>query len=654
MARDDPFTIFEDSPAKAEDDHLEGDSFESNSSVQDYGGGENEPDILFSDHAVPSIEHSPFTEPKLASSPPILPDPSQASRRMSALTSTTTISSFPPSVISEEDSRSPYTPLKERPAFRNPSSIRAMQMASPPPFSTWETYSSPRMSRRRDQHPSRTSTPMSMHRAHRSHHAISSSSLRSQSDFSERSHTVSHRSTTHGISPAEKKRYPLVLLHITLLPVTRPWSQELMESVLPERILNDYRRLEEALSETVSVRGVLISHPREEYDMLEERLLESLELRKPRVGPCGHFWGGEADNEVSPLGSNTVHDRQGDTDSRCKCEVIIAEEERLCQTCQREMMVPGSKRWDVRVYAANGLMRAGAWSAAWSEMERVDAEVDLCIPSDIRTELDRLQAEEDDRFAEAEAKEQAEFAERREREAFEKMFTDQEWKKQNEMSRNEDAASEERSANMSTPMPSENLPDLHGHRALHTDPIPLTTLLKTYLAHQAQDRRNIVILMLSAIVLLLAIGMGNPRAGTQLRPTLISEEVVQLPPFIDEDPSNPLAWSSGMSRETTTTTATVTSYMTSDVVHGGPDTSNVMSDVVRDGLDTSYVARSDVVYDGLDTSYVARSDVVHDSPDTSKKSSPQVTEVPNETIGLTLSKDMATCAGSSVNNENMA
>ena len=40
------------------------------------------------------------------------------------------------------------------------------------------------------------------------------------------------------------------------------------------------------------------------------------------------------------------------------------------------------------MYAANGLMRAGAWSAAWNEMEMVDVEVSVWLPEDVKREVD--------------------------------------------------------------------------------------------------------------------------------------------------------------------------------------------------------------------------------------------------------------------------
>ena len=37
--------------------------------------------------------------------------------------------------------------------------------------------------------------------------------------------------------------------------------------------------------------------------------------------------------------------------------------------------IEGRDRWELRVYAANGLMTSGAWRRVWGEMERIDVEV---------------------------------------------------------------------------------------------------------------------------------------------------------------------------------------------------------------------------------------------------------------------------------------
>ena len=71
---------------------------------------------------------------------------------------------------------------------------------------------------------------------------------------------------------------------------------------------------------------------------------------------------------------------------------------RTCPTCANHSgMHPagrsgGTAGWELTFYAANGLMRAGAWRAAWREMERVDVEIAPRVPSPLRAKLDEAEA----------------------------------------------------------------------------------------------------------------------------------------------------------------------------------------------------------------------------------------------------------------------
>ncbi|MCJ1436666.1 hypothetical protein MMC27_006047 [Xylographa pallens] len=256
---------------------------------------------------------------------------------------------------------SPYTPLKSIFPFRHPSSVRAAQLeTTPPPFAM--PPSSQRQQELRAQGsrlgtPTRNSTPQS------------NRSLRSPSRMS--------------VARKEKvrKEHPLVLLHVTVLPVGLPYSHEVIESVLPAHVLEAWKLLEEKITTTVQERGILIPHPREDYDLLEERLLESLELKVPRILKCGHFHLEEGEVEEE--------DDESETD------------EDICEDCGRRIRDgrtgsgTGTKRWDVKVYAANGLMRAGAWGAAWREMERVDVEVEPWVEEGVRRQLEARREEEE-------------------------------------------------------------------------------------------------------------------------------------------------------------------------------------------------------------------------------------------------------------------
>ena len=178
-----------------------------------------------------------------------------------------------------------------------------------------------------------------------------------------------------------RKEHPLVLLHITVLPVGLLYSREVMETVLPAKVLEEWKLLGEKITGTVQERGILIPHPREDYDLLEERLLESLELKVPRILKCGHFHLEEGEVEEEEDESETDED--------------------ICKDCGRRIRDgrmgsgTGAKRWDVKVYAANGLMRAGAWGAAWREMERVDVEVQPWLEEGLRRQLEARRQEEE-------------------------------------------------------------------------------------------------------------------------------------------------------------------------------------------------------------------------------------------------------------------
>lgn len=201
-----------------------------------------------------------------------------------------------------------------------------------------------------------------------------------------------------------KKEYPLVLLHVTLLPIPMPfpYSTAVMESVLPPHILENWKLLRQKATTTVLDRGILIPHPREDYDLLEERLLESLELKAPRILKCGHFrLGPEEEADLAAAAAAAAEDEaeaeegeEGEED---------ADDADICEDCGRRIRDgrfggsgTGSKRWDIKIFAANGLMRAGAWGAAWREMERVDIEIVPWMDDRLKRLLELRHAEGDE------------------------------------------------------------------------------------------------------------------------------------------------------------------------------------------------------------------------------------------------------------------
>jgi hypothetical protein len=271
-----------------------------------------------------------------------------------------------PEPLTITPSPNPHTPSKvlSRPAFRTPSSVRAMQMSSPAPsiFS-----GSPRSSKRPTV--SRLGTP----NAH-------------------------NQSPTKNKTPTRfkvKKDYPLVLLHVTVLPLQWPCG-DAMNAVGGEGIPRElqgvkesWKLLKEKLGDTVLERGILLPHPQDSYEILEERLLEALELPvRPRakILSCGHYLGPDDTGD-----SSSEDGSENEDDAR-----MMGSRERWCDICGREVKyeeigISGKqKRFRIKVYASNGLMRAGAWAAAWREMERVDVEIEPFVPSHLAPLMDSL------------------------------------------------------------------------------------------------------------------------------------------------------------------------------------------------------------------------------------------------------------------------
>lgn len=382
---------------------------------------------------------------------------------------------------------SPYTPLKARSPFRNPSSVRAIQMDTTPPY-----LSSPKSQQRyRFNTPSRNDTPRSVR---------------------------SYRSTTSR-SPTKKmkREFPLVLLHVTLLPIPVSYSPAIMQKVLPSHILENWKLLQEKVTDTVLERGILIPHPRDEYELLEERLLESLELKVPKILQCGHF---HRDEDEGPHKNESNHD---DVDSD--------DDSDICDDCGRRVRDgrfgtgTGTKRWNIKVFAANGLMRAGAWAAAWREMERIDVEIIPWIDEDMKRQLELQNQEEAKRIPqEVQDENQGQspqvtsmMDEARMREIYgdePQPYIDgseDEVSKihENCVSPSPDLQQEhqphpESSSARRQTRPESPLNSQYQHQT-YAESIPLEVLLRNYIYLAAQDRRNIAIFFLSLLVLFLAL-----------------------------------------------------------------------------------------------------------------------------------------------------
>ncbi|KAI9849120.1 MAG: hypothetical protein M1837_005350 [Sclerophora amabilis] len=409
---------------------------------------------------------------------------------------------------------SPYTPMKQRSPFRKTSSVRALQMeTTPPPPTPAPVTHSPYVSSPRSQNfkistPSRNGTP---------------------------------RSQGKKLGTAKKKEYPLVLLHVTLLPIAMPYSVELMEAVLPGYILENYNLLRDKINDTVLERGILLPHPREDYDLLEERLLESLELKLPRILKCGHFHISE--EEQAEIDGDDAYDDVDDEDLD------------ICEDCGRRIRDgksgsgSGNRRWNIKIFAANGLMRAGAWTAAWREMERVDVEVGPWIPEELKRELEarkEMQEEEDAEHrvaaAAAAAAEAAQNAAERSETTHRDYHRDEPSHNQARQSAEadqlrlreiygdlmpgsygvEETSHVEHDGDDTAPVPrscepqrarNRRSPTHHSskrtiHRSLDSE-IPLTILIRNYLLLLARDRRNVAIALLSILVVFLSLNTTN-------------------------------------------------------------------------------------------------------------------------------------------------
>lgn len=147
-----------------------------------------------------------------------------------------------------------------------------------------------------------------------SHHHRRSPASRASSGSYEREHI------------RDEKKPPLVLLHVTLLLF--PGAEEV--------VLRH-------LTPTTIERGVLVEHPRGDYNLLEELILDGLGLDEDFVE--------ESEETEEP------------------------QEKTWEQALNIVPVAPPKKAWQLRVYASNGLMTPGAWKRVWAEMERIDVEI---------------------------------------------------------------------------------------------------------------------------------------------------------------------------------------------------------------------------------------------------------------------------------------
>ena len=399
-------------------------------------------------------------------------DDADDERRESVFTSAS-VSSLPESAFETDYERGamhkPYTPPMIRPSFRRPESVRRMQMSSPAP--------SERSLRRSVLSPPRSRT---------------SRSARSSVKGSPRPQKWADEEPQQ-----DKKDYPLVLLHLTLLPANLHWSRQSMEELLPADTLESLQLLKSKISSTIHQRGILIPHPKDEYELLEERLLEALELKKERVTRCGHFRARESTSSASSadsgVGSSVEGLDYGDS----------------CATCHHELKTvnsavrAGGRKWSIKVFAANGLMRASAWTAAWADMESIDVEILPWIDEEVRKALDTRalqEAAEDFARHEEEARNMAEA---------EEVFRVEEARAWEASKGRNDQRDHNTQAEHIAPISHNAKPSTRGvddlPQVYRPKDIPLSLLLKNYVFLLAQDKRNVIIFGLAMLTLFVSL-----------------------------------------------------------------------------------------------------------------------------------------------------
>ena len=315
---------------------------------------------------------------------------------------------------------------------------------------------------------------------------------------------------------------PLVLLHCTLLPPSLSMprglgtpSPQLMKEVLPPKYWQRWKLLEDKVgTDIVRERGVLISHPQDADDLLEERLLETLDLVRPRLA-YGHFLGAGDDADEGEQHANEPDESKDDSDSSPG---------HSCADCGR--FVEGHERkWDVRVYAANGLMRSGAWEAAWRGMEKIDVEVSVRLPAEVRRDIENRMLEEKAFKLEAERRLAEDEKRRRE------VYGDSMGPTQEEIDRllddepqspySEPANATQYSHRVSSRLSFDDLPSI--------GPVHLRTLLWNYVRVLANDPRNGALFFLSILVIYLAMNTRNTRLDSSNAPVM-HQPMVQFQP----------------------------------------------------------------------------------------------------------------------------
>jgi hypothetical protein len=390
-------------------------------------GSQNDADSdMFSHHSLrsslASVEDFPDQTPKspiAESRNVVVRSKKHPAPRVSGISSISAISQYEDQEFIPENRPTPRTP------FRTPSAVRAFQMTSPTPsvfsgFTPKSRMTGPATdskipivsSSRAGSRPgtSGSAGPKSLAQRSRAN-TTTGSRPPSRGTKAKKSHTRhnSMRSvrSRHAPEPFDvPEEGHLVLLQVSLEPLQWTWGdvlnglenynrrcaafgKDLFEPSDELKALRDvWSQLQDRVGDLVISRGILIDHPQNDFELLEERLLEALELplrRRARILECGHYLG--------PTNEMADDEDTGSEDEYTLPPSLRVAKRHWCNTCRGEIkyedLGPG-KVFRVKVYASSGLMGPGAWTSCWEQMENVDVEVIPIVEPGLLRELQRL------------------------------------------------------------------------------------------------------------------------------------------------------------------------------------------------------------------------------------------------------------------------
>jgi len=272
---------------------------------------------------------------------------------------------------------------------------------------------------------------------------------------------------------------------MTLLPVSLPWGQHIIEQVMPQDIMQQFLLLREKATSHIMQRGILVEHPESDIDLLKRRLVDALELGPSKSGDVHYPYDDFDDADVFDSAISISGEDDVQHSIRKRHDSLYTNE---------------TGTWDIRIFAANGLMRADTWASAWNEMERVDVEIMPHIPLDIRSQLDIFKRDTDASFRQDEMEKKI-------------LELEKEIQHLQLQKRSKDVANVEvaKEASPDRKRISETQSKDRQPPAYRAKEVPLSILLHNYIYLLARDRHNIVIFGLSLLVLILSMQSRTSR-----------------------------------------------------------------------------------------------------------------------------------------------